>query len=38
MGKFAKTHILRWKLGWKVKMKVIGTQPGIFWGRADFFE
>ena len=28
----AKTKILWWKLGWKVKLKVTGAQPGIFWG------
>ena len=38
MGKFAKIQILGWKLGWKVKLKVIGAQPGIFWGRAGFLE
>ena len=32
MGKFAKTQILGWKLGWKVKLKVTGAQPGIFLG------
>ena len=30
MGKFAKTQALVWKLGWKVKMKVTGSQPKIF--------
>ena len=29
MGKFAKTQILGWKLGWKNRMKVTGAQPGI---------
>ena len=29
MGKFAKTQILGWKLGWKVRMRVTGAQPGI---------
>ena len=24
MGKFAKTQILGWKLGWKVKLKLTG--------------
>ena len=38
MGKFAKKQILGWKLGWKVKLKVIGTQPGIFRGRTGFLE
>ena len=32
MGKFAQTQILRWKLGWKVKLIVTGTKPGIFLG------
>ena len=27
-----KTKILWWKLGWKVKLKVTGAQPGIFRG------
>ena len=38
MGKFAKTQIIGWKLGWKVVLKVTGTQPGIFPGRTGFFE
>ena len=38
MGKFAKTQILGWKLGWKVKLKVTGAQPGIFRGRTGFLE
>ena len=38
MGKFAKTQILGWKLGWKVKLKVTGGQPEIFQGRTGFLE
>ena len=38
MGKFAKTQILGWKLGWKVKLKVTGAQPEIFQGRTGFLE
>ena len=38
MGKFAKTQILGWKLGWKVKLKVTGAQPEIFRDRAGFLE
>ena len=38
MGKFAKTQILGWKLGWKVKLKVTGAQPEIFQGRTDLLE
>ena len=38
MGKFAKTQILRGKLGWKVKLKVTGPQPEILWGRTGFLE
>ena len=38
MGKFAKTQILGWKLGRKVKLKVTGAQPGIFQGRTGFLE
>ena len=38
MGKFAKTQILGWKLRWKVKLKVTGTQPGIFPGRTGFLK
>ena len=38
MDKFAKTQILGSKLGWKVKLKITSTQPGIFWGRTGFLE
>ena len=38
MGKFAKTQILGWKLGWKVELKVTGAQPEIFQGSTGFFE
>ena len=38
MGKFAKTQILGWKLGWNVKLKVTGAQPEIFRGRTGFLE
>ena len=38
MGKFAKTQILGWKLGWKVKLKVTGAQPEIFQSRTGFLE
>ena len=38
MGKFAKTQILGWKLGWKVKLKVTGAQPENFRGRTGFLE
>ena len=37
-GKFAKTQILEWKLGWKVKLKVTSAQPEIFHGRTGFLE
>ena len=38
MDKFAKTQILGWKLGWKVKLKVTSAQPGIFWDGECFLE
>ena len=38
MGKFAKTQTLGWNLELKVKLKVTGAQPGIFWDRAGFFK
>ena len=38
MGKFAKTQILEWKLGWNVKLEITGAQPGIFRGRTGFLE
>ena len=38
MRKFAKTQILEWKFGWKVKLKCTGPQPRIFEGRTGFFE
>ena len=38
MGKFAKSQILRWKLGWEVTLKVIGAQPGVFRDRTGFLE
>ena len=38
MGKFAKTQILGWKLGEKVKFKVTGAQPGVFRGRIGFLK
>ena len=38
MGKFAKTQIFGWMLGWKVKLKVAGAQPEIFRGRTGFLE
>ena len=38
MGKFAKTQILGWKLGWKVKLKVTDAQPGVFQGRTGFLK
>ena len=36
MGKFAKTQILGWKLGWNVKLEITGAQLGIFWGKTSF--
>ena len=38
MGKFAKTQILGWKLGCKIRMRVKGAKPGIFGGRTGFLE
>ena len=38
MGKFEKTQMSVWQLGWKVTMKFIGTPTGIFRSAADFFE
>ena len=38
MGKFEKTQILGWKLGWKVMLKVTNAEPGIFWGRTGLLE
>ena len=35
---FAKTQILGWELGRKVKLKVRDAQPEIFQGRTDFLE
>ena len=36
--KNAKTKLFGWKLGWKVRMRVTGAQPGIFWDRTGFLE
>ena len=38
ISKNAKTKLFGWKLGWKVRMRVTGAQPGIFWDRTGFLE
>ena len=38
MSKFARTQILGWKFGWKVKMKFTDAQPINFQGRTGFLR
>ena len=38
MGKFAKSQIIEWKVGWKVRMRATGAQLEILGGRTGFLN